>query len=128
LNTTIEYLSEEYESIFEDRTRAMTMSRGKRNKYLGTTLDYTVHGQVKIFMFDYIDKILTSFDNAEPKGGGTKTSSVPGSLFKVDESCTKLAQNKVVEFHNLVVKALYVTKRARPDTCTAIEFLTMRVR
>jgi hypothetical protein len=33
-----------------------------------------------------------------------------------------------VEFHNLVVKTLYATKRARPDTCTAITFLTTRVR
>jgi hypothetical protein len=33
-----------------------------------------------------------------------------------------------VEFHNLVAKTLYATKRARPDTCTAIAFLTTRVR
>jgi hypothetical protein len=92
------------------------------------TLDYTVRGQVKITMFDYVDEILTAFDKAEPKGGGTKTSAAPDSLFKVDESCAKLAQNKAVEFHNLVAKTLYATKRARPDTCTAIAFLTTRVR
>ena len=28
----------------------------------------------------------------------------------------------------MVAKTLYVTKRARPDTCTSIVFLTMRVR
>jgi hypothetical protein len=33
-----------------------------------------------------------------------------------------------VEFQNLVVKTLFVTKRARPDTCTAIAFLTTIVR
>jgi hypothetical protein len=33
-----------------------------------------------------------------------------------------------VEFHNLVAKTLYATKRARPDTCTATAFLTTRVR
>jgi hypothetical protein len=33
-----------------------------------------------------------------------------------------------VEFHNLVAKTLYATKRARPDTCTAVAFLTTRVR
>jgi hypothetical protein len=32
-----------------------------------------------------------------------------------------------VEFHNLVAKTLYATKRVRLDTCTAIAFLTMRV-
>jgi hypothetical protein len=79
-------------------------------------------------MFDYVDEILTAFYNAEPKGGGTKTSAAPDSLFKFNESCAKLAQNKAVEFHNLVAKTLYATKRARPDTCTAIEFLTTIVR
>jgi hypothetical protein len=39
-----------------------------------------------------------------------------------------MAQNKAVEFHNLVAKTLYATKRAMPDTCTAIAFLTTRVR
>jgi hypothetical protein len=106
----------------------MPVSRGKIHKYLGMTLDYTVCGQVKITMFDYVDEILTAFDKAEPKGGRTKTSAAPDSLFKADESCVKLAQNKAVEFHNLVAKTLYATNRARPDTCTAIAFLTTRVR
>jgi hypothetical protein len=105
----------------------MTASRGKIHKYLGMTLDYTLRGQVKITMFDYIDEILTAFDNAEPKGGVTKTSAAPDIIFKVDESCEKLKKDKAVEFHNLVAKSLYSTKRARPDTCTAIAVLTTRV-
>jgi hypothetical protein len=79
-------------------------------------------------MFDYIDEILTAFDKAEPKGGGTNSSAAPVSLFNVDEICKKLKQDKAVEFHNLVAKTLYATKRARTDTCTAITFLTTRVR
>jgi hypothetical protein len=77
--------------------------------------------------FDYVDDILTAFDKAEPKGGGTKTSTAPDSLFKVDESLVKLAQNKAVEFHNLVAKTLYAIKRARPHTSTAIAFLSTRM-
>jgi hypothetical protein len=128
LDSMIEYLRQEYESILEDGYGKMTMSRGKIHKYLGMTRDYTLRGQVKITMFDYIDEILNAFDKAEPKGGGTETSTVPDSLFKVDESCEKLKQDKAVEFHNLVAKILYSTKQARPDTCTAIPFLTTRVR
>jgi hypothetical protein len=124
MDTIIEYLRQEYERIFEDGTGAMTVSRGKIHKYLGMTLDYTVRGQVKITMFDCVDEIITAFDKAEPKGGGTQICAAPDSLFKVDESCVKLSQNKDVEFHNLVAKTLYVIKRARPDTCTAIAFLT----
>jgi hypothetical protein len=128
MDRMIGYLQQEYESIFEDGSGAMTVSRGKIHKYLGMTLDYSVPGQVKITMLDYVDEILAAFDKAEPKGGGTKTSADPDSLFKVDEDCEKLTQAKAVEFHNLVAKTLYATKQARPDTCTTIAFLTMRVR
>jgi hypothetical protein len=40
----------------------------------------------------------------------------------------KLDKDKSTVFHNLVAKTLFATKRARPDTCTAIAFLTTRVR
>jgi hypothetical protein len=115
---------QEYESIFEDRSGAMVVIRGKINTYLGMTLDYTVRGQVKISMFDYVNEIIAAFDKAEPKGGGTNTSAVPDSILKLDESCEKLKQDNAVEFHNLVVNNLYATKRARPDTCTSIALLT----
>jgi hypothetical protein len=127
MDSMIECLWPEYESIFEDSSRAMPVIRGKIHKYLGMTLDYTVCGQVKITMFNYVDEIITAFDKAEPKGVVTKTSAPPNSLFKVDESCEKLRQDKAVEFHNLVAKTLYATKRVGPDTCTAIAFLTTRV-
>ena len=48
------------------------------------TLDYTVRFQVQIKMINFLDKVLTAFDKAEPKGGGTKTSAAPESIFKVD--------------------------------------------
>jgi hypothetical protein len=60
----IDSLRQEYESIFEEGSGAMTVSRGNIHKYLGMALDYTVRGQVKITMFDYVDEILTSFDKA----------------------------------------------------------------
>jgi hypothetical protein len=124
----IKYLQQEYESIFEDGSGEMTVSRGKVHKYLGMSLNYTTPGQVKVTMFDYIDEILTAFDKAEPKSAGTKTTAAPDDLFKVDEDCKKLHSNKVVEFHNLVAKTLHAAKRAWPDTCTAIAFLTTGVR
>jgi hypothetical protein len=105
----------------------MMVSRGKTHKYLGMTLDYTVREQVKISMFDYVGEIIAAFDKAEPKGGSTKTSTAPDSIFKVEESWDKRKQDKAVEFHNLVAKTVYANNQARPDTCTAITFLTMRV-
>ena len=46
----------------------------------------------------------------------------------VDEESVKLAEAQKAAFHNVVAKALYVAKRARPDIAVAISFLTTRVR
>ena len=124
----IAWLRKEYESIFEDGSGKMTVSRGKVHDYLGMKLDYSTEGQVKISMFAYIDEIIAAFDKAEPKGGGTKNTAAPDNLFRIDPMAEKLNQTQAIEFHNLVAKTLYATKRARPDTCTAIAFLTTRVR
>jgi hypothetical protein len=34
------------------------------HKYLVLALNYTVRGQVKITMFDYVDEVLSAFDKA----------------------------------------------------------------
>ena len=81
-----------------------------------------------ITMFSYIEDILTAFENVDPKRKGTKSSDAPNNIFAVNEDCKKLDQEKIVEFHNLVANNLYATKSSRPDTCTAIVFLTTRVR
>ena len=36
----------------------LTTTRGKVLEYLGMTLDYSTKGKVKIYMYDYIDKLL----------------------------------------------------------------------
>jgi hypothetical protein len=46
----------------------------------------------------------------------------------VNEDCGKLLKAASADFHIIVAKTLYVTKRARPDTCLAIAFLKTRVR
>ena len=65
------------------------------------TLYYTIRGQVQIKIIDILDKVLITFDKAEPKGDGTKTSAAPENLFKVDGDCEKLPQSKTVQFHKL---------------------------
>ena len=91
-------------------------------------LDCTVRGQVKITMFDCIKGIIDAWDIVEPKGGGTKSSAAPSNLFKIDDTCEKLNGKRAKEFHTLVAKTLFATKRARPDTGTAVSYLTTRVR
>jgi hypothetical protein len=52
----------------------------------------------------------------------------PENLFTLDDDCQKLLEEMAADFHTIVAKTLYVTKRARPDTCLSIAFLTTRVR
>jgi hypothetical protein len=120
MDTMINWLRQECESIFDDGSGKMSVSRGKVHSYLDMPLDFTTRGKVKITMLDYVEAILAAFTKAEPNGSGIKTSATPDNLFKVDEGCEKLKPNKAKEFHNLVAKTLYATKRARPDNCTTI--------
>ena len=73
----IKWLRQEYDSIFEDGSGKMVVSRGKVHKYLGMTLDYTVRGQVQITMIYFLEEVVAVFGKVEPKGGGTKTSAAP---------------------------------------------------
>ena len=108
----IKWLRQEYESIFEDVSRKMAVSRGKVHKYLGMNLYYTVCGQVQITMIDFLDTVLVDPEKAEPKGDGTKKSAEPENIFKVNKYYDKLPQSKTVQFHNLVENSLYTTKRS----------------
>jgi len=44
LDDTIEWLCQDYESIFKDSSRKMKVSRGRKHTYLGMDLDYTTPG------------------------------------------------------------------------------------
>ena len=124
----IKRLHQQYEIIFEDGSGKMSVSRCKVYEYLRMTLDYTVCGQVRIMMLSYAQDILTDFDKAYLKERGTKSSAATNNIFVVKKDCKKLDQENFMDCHNLVSKILYATKRARPDTCTAIAFLKTRVR
>ena len=60
------------------------MNHGNVKKYLGTTLDYTTVGQVKINMLDYIAEIIDAFDKTDPTGGGNKSIYAPYIILKVE--------------------------------------------
>jgi hypothetical protein len=124
----VNWLRQEYESIFEDGSGKMTVNRGKVHTYLGMKLDYSSPGRIIISQFEYIQEVIDAFDKADPGCGGTKTSAAPITLFRIDEDCAKLNPAKAKAFHNVVAKTIYATKRSRPDTCTAVAYLTTRVR
>jgi len=138
IDKTIERLRNDYESIFEDGSGKMQIHRGKVHKYLGMTLDFSSKNQVSISMTDYVKEIVEAWDKAEKlnsdgfikvkRGKKSRATAAPEDLFKIDEDSTKLNSKMATAFHNIVAKALYVVKRARPDASVPIAFLTTRVR
>ena len=123
----IETLKAEYESIFEDGSGKMKVTRGKTHEYLGMTLDYSHKGLVKILMAKYLQECLELADKLMPEiKGRTKDYAAPKDLFNVDEESPKLPKEKAEGFHSLVAKVLFATKRARPDTGTALSHLMTR--
>ena len=131
----IEWLRKQYESIFEDGSGKMKVNKGKIHKYLGMTLDFTTKSQVKISMVDYVKEVIAAWDKVPQTNNGlvtvtsksTKKCAAPGDLFKIDEDATKLDTKLSTAYHNIVAKALYLVKRARPDASVLIAFLTTRV-
>jgi hypothetical protein len=136
IDETVDWLRAEYKSIFKSGLRVMKVHRGKVHKYLGMGLDFLHKEKCIVTMHDYLDGILKVFDAAMEKhehGFLPVTrlryeTPAPDNLFIVNEDCEKLPDEMAADFHTIIAKTLYVTKRARPDTCLSIAFLTTRVR
>jgi hypothetical protein len=127
IDESIDWLRAKYESILEDDSGEIKVHRGKVHKYLGVSLDFSHKGQCCVTMYDYLDGILEAFDEAVKKHGEgyitvkkrhcVKTAA-PDNLFVVNKDCKKLSFEAAASFHSIVAKTLYITKRARPDTCS----------
>ena len=101
------------------------MTRGEVHDYLGLTIDYSVKGKVKFYMFDYIEQILNEVDPSLMKGASV-TPAGP-TLFKVNDDAVNLSIDVADQFHRSVAQLLFLSKRARPDMQTAVAFLCTRV-
>ena len=123
----IQVLKQEYERIFEDWYIKMDVNRGKIQKYLEMTIDYTTKGLCKTMMFDYIKEILESFDKIYPKATGTNSSADRTNLSVLSNNCTKPETKKSEQFHKVVAKLLFANKKDKPNTGTAISYLKMGV-
>ena len=73
-------------------------------------LDFTVEGEVKINMTDYVKGMIEDFP--EELSSMRVTSAAMENLFKVNEKVRKLSQERAEQFHTMVAKALFVAKQA----------------
>ena len=77
-------------------------------------------------MYNYIRDIVTDFKQYDPSNKNARTPAA-NHLFKVRDDQKKLPETLAQVFHTFTARALFATKRARPDIHTAVAFLTIRV-
>ncbi len=113
------WLNKEYSQV-----KAVTMTRGKKYVYLGMLLDYSTPGKVKVDMTVYVADMIDEFP---VELDGRVTTPVNDNLFKVSDKVNPLGEAKADVMHTFVAKALFLTKRARPDILPTVAFLCTRV-
>ena len=103
----------------------ISVTRGPIHDYLGMTIDYSVKGKVKFYMFDYIEQVLSEVDSTLMVGSSKTPAGA--QLFSVSDDGIKLNRKEADAFHRNVARLLFLSKRARPDLQTAVAFLCTRV-
>ena len=120
------WLQKTYERLFNDSSGAMKLKQRKIHEYLGMQLDFSVVGQVKITMLEYIQEMLEDFHRFDPNKTISHTAAAD-HLFKVRDDQPKLDEQNAQVFHTFTAKSIFATKRARPDIHTSVAFLTTHV-
>jgi hypothetical protein len=105
----------------------MHVSRGLVHEYLGMTLDYTVKGEVKITIVDYLKGVIGYFPEAID---GTAPTAASEHVFNVrpDEERVLLEEERARAFHHAVAQLLFASSRTRKNIQLAVSFLTTRVK
>jgi hypothetical protein len=82
------------------------------------------NGTVSVKMKEYIKEAIADFGEDI-----TRTAATPAkkNLFDIDESAAPLSRKDAENFHSVVAKLLYVSKRSRLDIQLAVAFLCTRV-
>ena len=105
------------------QNKEIAVTRGKQHVYLGMLLDFSKKGEVKIDMTEYVSSMIDEFPQDLK---GRVTTPANDNLFKVIPS-KKLSSMRAEAFHTFTAKALFLTKRARPDILPTVAFLCTRV-
>lgn len=104
----------------------LSVTYGNVHDYLGMTIDFSKPGEVSFIMTDYVEELVKE----KPTEMDDRIANTPAAshLYQVNENAEPLTDDKAETFHHLVAKLLYLAKRSRPDTLTAVSFLCTRVK
>ena len=102
----------------------LVFKKGSVLSYLGMSLDFSTNGEVAITQKGFTDEMLAGCGIDLAKGAATPASD---NLFVVREDAAKITEVESVWFHRVTAQMLYLAKRTRPETLTAVAFLVTRV-
>ena len=106
-----------------ESTEVAKTARGKKHPCVRFTLNHSIKGQVFIDVKDCVKDVIKEFEN---KTISEIKNPVDDELFEVCESKLSFKEKKK-EFHIMMAKALFLTKRARSDIECAMAFSSTRV-
>ena len=78
-------------------------------------------------MIPYIMEMIKDFHEYDPSPDKKENTQAAEFLFKVDDESRLIDDPRAKVFHTFFAKALFATKKSRPDIHTAVAFLTNRV-
>ncbi len=130
IDKTIDWLRNEYKTIFEDGSGAMKVHSGKTHKYLGMSLDFSHKGKCVVTMYDYVDRIIKAWDEAvakheqgfKPVTRQKYNLAAPGNLFTVKEDCEKLPEGMAADYHTIAAKRSMSQNRQDPTHAFLLHF------
>jgi hypothetical protein len=100
----------------------LKVTEGKVHSYLGITWDFTVPGKCSVTMTGYTADLVKLSGVV-----GTTDTPAANHLFVTRQDAAALSPDEADQYHTLVAKTLYLSKRTRPDLLLPISFLTTRV-
>jgi hypothetical protein len=114
-------LTEELVRLLTIDYKEITVNRGKIHSYLGMLFDYSVPGEVKITMDNYINELLEEYNWIQ------KTASTPAAVNFFDiVDCKVLSKSENKEYRRLLARLYYPSFRIKPECIGYLGFLASR--
>ena len=111
----------------ESRYGKLSVTRGRKQTYVGMELNYCTDKSVEVSMRPYLIEAIAEFEEMGENIDTSKPTPAAAYLFNVDEDSPLLNDKVAKRFHKIVAKLLFVCCRGRPDINVTISFLTTRV-
>ena len=114
----IDKLIKDLNNKFRTNFQELAVNKGKVHDYLGININYSNNNYIKFTVYNFLEDIL---EEAQEDMNGRSKWPANNKLFDVDTKSAKLSIHDQDYFHWMVVRLLFVAKRARPDIQVAGE-------